>query len=1259
MADTPALLVPIAVEALLVNNAVKNNIPFLRWSSDWTQMQQFANPVPAPFVSIVKPDLGVYLHWTLPSALTHGSAGTDGKTTFPFLPNRWVVVRLTSAAQAKTAPTMTGWIVESDYSGPDGSVSWVDGASTPAQLKFTRIGRSLDLSGWTERGGAATLTATGIADVTFTAFQPGVTNVFGLYDPMTGLAENTNVTYLVAGWYARSVDDPLASKSPADLNWTALGLAEGQAPPTVSVYHGLVADLAWQTTTEPPRADADARSLQVGVANTSIDALAAILAVRAAAVDPDTDVDELVRKLEAFQYGVLDTLNAPDASAQLELKVRNAWFGGTPGGTTWTLAPLGQGQTTSDPLGRDVQPPAPAPTQAQLDWLADLNRKQRAYDIAQRDVITAQAQLFALWWKSKGIATMPPGQIALQNGFNIDIAGIGTALAAELDPATSGSFVSTVIQARQRLATLAATIPDAAQSDPSRPDSPQSWSAKMPGYDPSQGPVLRAKSMPAFVHPADPVVLVAGLTPPANAAAGGPLPCRLATAATTGATVGSAPVTSVMAASLIQSPVAALGKNVTPPVAAAIGALAVETFFADPSEATAIAGLAGVTDPTAIRQLASALAAGTAQTASIADPLRARFAFAAWRQAWSPLYLEWVVTWKASVDYENHVGQLLPPPSLQVSQDDGGAQDNWPFLAAAWTFDGSDHVTDRGSEYYTWAGSGDLPFWANARTYSGRTFLTPQTTSLFMKRLREYVAVHPDADLSTVLELIGQTNFLSQSLGGFNQRFITQATMHAVPPFGDPALVDAIGAEFRAIPDFENSDQSFDFGRGLPFFMPLRGGYFQFEKLHLVDRFGQVLDLTQANGNVDTSPIGYTNFVPICGAGTEPEPNLSLSAAKRLVKQAPRIVQPARLDLRLLDAVDDTKEIGLAAGADPICGWFLPNHLDRSVAVYDTAGIPLGEFLVLAQTSGTKVVRWLPAPQSPITITDPSQIANVHLRDAVSAFCGTSGGIPAADRVAAFQAFYAAIDETLGMVEPLGGQGDRDLAVLIGRPLALVRAQVQFELYGRPSANQSWRDTFDLAKPDDPASVQVGRQDAGFSTIPLPIRLGSVELLDDGLFGYYTSDDYTVFNAVHASVSATSPHVKPIVPDNYLELPFDAPNYSTVTLTLLLDPRGVAHATTGILPTATLSVPPEFYAAALAQMAVTFRIGPLLTDLQAIRLPVPAAQSGTWSWIRVTAPGPTYETDGVVPADARARFPDDPPHLVDGWLQFTPKSAPS
>src|SRR5207247_2678182 len=115
----------------------------------------------------------------------------------------------------------------------------------------------------------------------------------------------------------------------------------------------------------------------------------------------------------------------------------------------------------------------------------------------------------------------------------------------------------------------------------------------------------------------------------------------------------------------------------------------------------------------------------------------------------------------------------------------------------------------------------------------------------------------------------------------------------------------------------------------------------------------------------------------------------------------------------------------------------------------------------------------------------------------------------------------------------------------------------QFELFGDPAYNLSWRDTLQ-------------NQTSKFTTVEFPIRLGSTELLDDGLIGFYAVDVYTTFNATHASATVTSPYVDPIGPGNYVSLPFDYPTYMTQTVTLLLDPRGTVHATTGILPTAKL-----------------------------------------------------------------------------------------
>jgi hypothetical protein len=433
------------------------------------------------------------------------------------------------------------------------------------------------------------------------------------------------------------------------------------------------------------------------------------------------------------------------------------------------------------------------------------------------------------------------------------------------------------------------------------------------------------------------------------------------------------------------------------------------------------------------------------------------------------------------------------------------------------------------------------------------------------------------------------------------------------------------------------------FGTGVPFFFPVRGGFFQFEKLEIIDSFGQVLNLMAANGN-NAFPPAPDSFMPIRGSGLVPDPNGGIATPGRRIKQAPRIVQPARLDLRLLDAADDSKEVFYAPSTNPVCGWVLPNHLDRSIAVYDAAGQPLGELLVLADASGQEIVRWLAAPDTAPPIDDPAQIANAHLAAMFTAFTADDGGIAPAQRVAAFRALYQSIDETLWTVDPPGGQSDHDLAVLIGRPLAVVRAQVQFELYGRPAVNQSWRDTLQGL-------------DAGLTGFTFPLRLGSTELLSDGLIGFFTGDTYTTFNAVHASTTATSPYVAAIAPGNYLALPFDYPSYTTQNLTLLLDPRGTVDATTGILPVATLQLPAQFYAAALARIAVTFRTGPVLTDPASIRIPFPAEQHGTWRWIGRTGTGATdWEVDPIVPANAQARLADETQRLVEGWLKFIPSN---
>jgi hypothetical protein len=1259
MSDPTPLLVPMAVQALLVNRLVQQDPDhqLIRWLPNYQALDSFEDPVPTAW-SNLQGDiaLGVHLHWRLPAALTRARGKSTEKAELLLAPNRWIVARLATAPRDGNAPPappqLTAWIVESDFTDPDeGTSPFLDlSSSTSGSVKLTKLGRNMAIEQWEgEPGRPMFLQPTGLADVTFTAFQPGIVDVFAFRDDTTGLAEGTLLTYLVAGWYSDPTKDPLqqadplapaqtppALLTPKALEWNVLGDA-GSAP-TLCVVHGMIHGLSWQTASIPPRIDADATQMQVAVGYTAVDALAAILAAKAG----QPSGGELETKLQAFQYDTLSTLDDPDGTAQLELRIRQAWFGSTPGGTRWSLVPVAQGAQRAqegDALDRTATPPPRPLTEAQEQWLAALNTTQRSLDTARRELKTMQWELFALWWKSQ---RAPHDASDQRENFGVDLTVIMGWIADALDDTKDQSRVKAVQRQQDRVNALAATLPD-----PTSPASIDAWSKTIPAAPPPPGttPValaLKPNALPSFFHPADPVVLIAGLTPPTNDVDDSvPLSCRTLDAVVTGVNVGSTPVTAASGSlgTTIPRPDTA---KLPPPVAAAVNALAVETFFADPTNAASIVtnGL-GSTDEDTIGKLATAMAAGTAQIATITPPLPASFAYVAWQQAWSPLFLQWTITWFPTVTVQAS-GPIEPPGAGR-----DGAQDNWPFTPDPWHFDGSDCVIARGSEYHAWTG-GEI--WGGLdqvgpKTYIGRTFLTPHANLLLIRRLADYVRLHPeDTDLEKIEDLIdavGESRFLSQSLSGFNSAFIMRGLTHSPAPDPSSPVGSAVAGENRGVPMVDVGNDGFGFGQGgTPFFFPARGGFFQFERLIIVDSFGQKLNLLSANGNGVSGPP--ESFVPIRGAGLVPDASSGIATPERRIKQAPRIVQPSRLDLRLLDASDDTKELFYAPGVNPVCGWLLPNHLDHSIAVYDAAGNALGELLVLADATGRKV-DWLAAPDVANPITGPAQIANPHLRAALSALMSTSGGTDA-DRAAAFDALYQSIDETLWMIDPPGGQSDHDLAVLIGRPLAVVRAQIQFELFGKPATNQSWRDTLqDL--------------DGGLTELSFPIRLGSIELLDDGLIGYFTGDGYDTFHAVHPSTTATSPYVAAIAPDHYFAMPLDYPSYTTQNLTLLLDPHGTVHATTGILPTATLRLPAPLYTTALARMAMTFRIGPVLTQPDSIRLPYPGERHGTWTWIRRTGPGATdWEIDSIVPANAQARLADTPPHLIDGWLQFTPRT---
>jgi hypothetical protein len=455
---------------------------------------------------------------------------------------------------------------------------------------------------------------------------------------------------------------------------------------------------------------------------------------------------------------------------------------------------------------------------------------------------------------------------------------------------------------------------------------------------------------------------------------------------------------------------------------------------------------------------------------------------------------------------------------------------------------------------------------------------------------------------------------------------------------------------------------------------PMVGTFFVFQKLTVVDTFGRTIDLMLANNN--NSPQGARDhpefyFYPITGWNLQsptallpPQLNESISPTERMIQLPPRVAQDSQLAFNLISNDGQNSDINHVADGNPICGWIVPNHLDRSLSIYGSDGTAFGELYLSKHVHDQYKPVWQPDPtdlQAPQCIKD---IPNAYLRAMLQTiYDRTDNGVTISD-------FIRVIDETLWTINPRGERKDQNLSVLIGRPLAVVRAQLALKLRGVPFYNQDWWNTFkvdlsnreNLPKATEPA--QFSMIDGGLLNYLWPVRLGTQALRNDGLIGYYTdnpstpANSFQVFNTV-IGPGAPSDYLKQIGADNnFLQLRFihddsgvpDSTQNQICNITMLLDPRGSVHAFSGLLPVTDLAVPSKFVNGALQKMCYTFRAGPFLSSPDAVRIPRPMASKGTWTWfdkaLKTTLP--------VSQSDQNVRISNTAPLIKEGWLRYTP-----
>ncbi|NEO56311.1 MAG: hypothetical protein F6K54_26440 [Okeania sp. SIO3B5] len=419
-------------------------------------------------------------------------------------------------------------------------------------------------------------------------------------------------------------------------------------------------------------------------------------------------------------------------------------------------------------------------------------------------------------------------------------------------------------------------------------------------------------------------------------------------------------------------------------------------------------------------------------------------------------------------------------------------------------------------------------------------------------------------------------------------------------------------------------------------FNPIRSGAMSIGRLWLVDSFGQHKEVVEAN-SVTTEVVTTYRMEP------------SDTGANNKFLLSPRLAQPARLNFHWLaaDALNEV-EMTKAPARTPVCGWILPNNLDSNLAIYDHQGLSLGSIDVDG--------KWRDAPEVTIERDNNERplLSNYHLRKLVHYLLE--------QREEFQQQFLSTLDNSLATIDPESFAEHTTLALLVGRPIAVVRATFSLEVKGLPAIDPTVKIE----------STEQAPANYGFTEVKIPIRLGDYQQLNDGLVGYWrekpvgNEGDYEYEgNMFYAPQSRLVNH--PLIQTEkeglvYFEQTVDAPPQG---VTMLIDPRGVVHATSGVLPNQELRLPGENYNHALQKMEVNFLSTPVLSDrrdktianndrlgiFNQIAIPLPEEPGSTWSWLTLQEEK-WSEKEKIKPVNFKATFYRSQ-EASEGWLQLS------
>jgi hypothetical protein len=1133
------LLVPIYLEALAVTKPMTASNSGRTWadlSPNFSSFRRRNVPklgiqfAPVPFQKgATPPDMGVHLHWALPAELTHGVQHLGEAMQFPTVPNRWFVLRIPTDAPDDRARAKA-WVLESDYLGRDGTNTFLTYDPKSEAFSYLRLGKAFAYGDGPKENQnyLQQLTAIGPGNPLFAAFYPGCRNVFGFHDDLAGIDAGT-FSYLVAGWYAQDEDDPL---NPAD-KWQRLKELKSKWN---------VVDLADDEYPTETLCHGTVHSLQWdrntaplgGVPEAEINIAVGNSAVEAlsALIGERSEAGRMVETLlSAFQYDMFSNPRELPDIAEIDLEVHRRGFYPDGGGTEWVIQKAERQPLPSHDQDQQVKPfPIPGQIAADFDRLNMLQRKQNRL---RRELASLQWEYYAAWFKSK--LTQPA---ALNIDFSPEMMKINDEI-KEINQQVENT--------QEELELLEQKIKEAEDFRDDKPD-----------YE------LIEKEMPRFWRPNNPAILLAGpgIQPSDKyARTDNPekLKCRIPEQLLT------AMIFSVQGNALVPAAdgpyrvgTESMEKRWAFPLDLKSGgtcpyseikALFYEALLLDPGlkaeiawEAYAQYGRTQAKTSQPVIDLAEKIAetqkdfSGENEQKYIGR-LPAEFAVRSWRQAWSPLFMIWETQWAPA--YENPA--------------DFHPVEHWEFL------DNRDYKC-KAQKFPT----------PSEYKYNGWVPLSLNIS----RNLQESLQNAPQ----DIAERFGSWKLLTQSLNGLSKALIMREKIMQMPPLREDGTIEREVADI--IGDAKDSSP-LTLKEGYPF-CPIRAGYIKLRRLWIVDTFGQVQQVMNEDDGIMPRIIVSDNLAGLV-KGQEP-----------WIPLPPRILQPARLLFRWLSAADEQKgqfrETNSNPATSPVCGWIVPNHLDKSLIVFNARGIVQG----VLQATGEGESQWSDEPGSDRASGAEPALPDPHLQSFIKNL-QSAGSKALAGLLTLIDRISLCI--TTGAIQQV-----RDLSVLVGQPLAVVRATLQLELAGRPVTDQSW-------------SESTTSNSRGFTAVKFPVRLGDIRMGRDGLIGYFVEKDYRQMRPARGfSQKARQQHVKDA--DGYLNfddhLLLSADGVST-NVTLLMDPRADVQASSGILPVQFLGLPPQNLADALENMELLFRVGPFIGTTEHLRIPLPEDVRGKWS----------------------------------------------